>query len=384
MQIQQEISPIQQAYKLLTKSEHILVVLSEHPSTDAIAAGLGVFLMLQKLEKKIKVVASRFELPPSHQFLPKSKEISSSLTQLRKFIISVDTAHTPVEELSYDIIDDKLHIYISPKKGFFSERDVTTSASEYTYDLIITLDAPNFPSLGSVFEDNADFFYQTPIINIDHHAGNEQFGQVNIVDIIATSVSEIVFELLKEFGHNILDEHIATNLLAGIISKTKSFRSLNATPKSLNIASHLIAQGARREEIINNLYRTKSLSVIQLWGRALARLKSEDNGLFVYSKLNANDFERSGGSPEDLPGILDEIMVNAEGAEIALITYEIDNHTTGILMASIKSHNGLDILKDFSPSGNQNLTRAQITAPLTEADSRVITAIRSYLEKTPL
>lgn len=384
MQNSSEIRPIQQAYELLTKSEHILVVLPEHPSTDAIASGLGIYLMLQKLEKKSKVVASQFELPPSHQFLPKSKEIHSTLSQLRKFIVSVDIANTPVDELSYDIVHDKLHIYISPKKGFFSERDVTTSAGEYTYDLIIALDAPSLSSLGGVFEENADFFYQTPLINIDHHAGNEQFGQINIVDIVATSVSEIVFELLKEFGHNILDEHIATNLLTGIISKTKSFRSLSATPKSLNIASHLIAQGARREEIINNLYRTKSLSVIQLWGRALARLKTEDNNLFVYSKLNQKDFERSGGSAEDLPGILDEIMVNAEGAEIALVTYEIDPSTTGVLMGSIKSHNGLDILKEYNPTGNQNLTRARVALPLAEAEPKVVTTIRTYLERASL
>jgi len=379
-----EIRPIQQAYELLTKTENVLVVLPEHPSTDAIASGLGIYLMLQKLEKKSKVVASQFELPPSHQFLPKSKEIYSTLTQLRKFIVSVDIANTPVEELSYDIAHDKLHIFISPKKGFFTERDVTTSAGEYTYDLIITLDAPSLSSLGGVFEENADFFYQTPLINIDHHAGNEQFGQINIVDIVATSVSEIVFELLKEFGHNILDEHIATNLLTGIISKTKSFRSLSATPKSLNIASHLIAQGARREEIINNLYRTKSLSVIQLWGRALARLKTEDNNLFVYSKLNQKDFERSGGSADDLPSILDEIMVNAEGAEIALVMHEIDPSTTGALMGSIKSHNGLDILKEYAPTGNQNLTRARIALPLGEAESKVVTTICAYLERASL
>jgi len=382
MENMQEIRPIQQAYELLAKAQQVLVVLPEHPSTDAIASGLGMYLMLNKLEKKCRVVASQFELPPSHRFLPKSKEIHSSLTQLRKFIISVDIEHTPVEELSYDIEKEKLRIYISPKKGFFTEHDITTSASEYTYDLIIALDAPHLPSLGGVFTENADFFYQTPIINIDHHAGNEQFGQVNIVDIIATSVSEIVFELLKEFGHNILDEHIATNLLTGIISKTKSFRSLTATPKSLNIASHLIAQGARREDIINNLYRTKSLSVIQLWGRALARLKTEGNGMFAFTKLNKNDFDRSTGSAEDLPGILDEIMVNAEGAEIALVTYEIDTASTGILMASIKSHNGLEILKEFSPAGNQNLTRAFVADSLQNVESRVITAIRTYLEQT--
>lgn len=373
--------PIQQAYELLTKSENILVALPEHPSTDAIASGLAMLMVCQKLEKNVRIVAHNFELPASHRFLPKSKEIGSTLTQLRKFIISLDVAKTPVEELSYDIVDDKLHIYVTPKQGFFSEKDLVTSAGQYTYDLIMVVDTPSLPSLGEVFEANADFFYQTPIINIDHHAGNEQFGQINIVDIVATSVSEIMFELLKEFGHNILDEHIATNLLTGIISKTKSFRSLTATPKSLNIASHLIAQGARREDIINNLYRTKSMSVIQLWGRALARLKTSSGGVFVYSKLNRNDFDRSGASEHDLPGILDEIMVNAEGTEIALLCYEEKNNTTGAIMASIKSHNGLRILDQFSPKGNSNLTRVEIGSDMASAEAKLVVAIENYLKQ---
>lgn len=381
MEDKNALRPIQQAYELLTRSKNVLVALPEHPSTDAIASGLAMYLLLQKLEINAKVVAANFTLPTSHQFLPKSKEIGSDLKQLRKFIISVDVSKTPVEELSYDIVGDSLQIYLTPKQNYFKEQDVKASPGDYAYDLVIALDAPSLPSLGGVFEKNTDFFYQTPIINIDHHASNEQFGQVNIVDIVATSVSEIVFELLKEFGHNLLNEQIATNLLAGIISKTKSFRSLHATPRSLNTASHLIAQGARREDIINNLYRTKTLPVIQLWGRALARLKTAGDGIVVYSRLNKNDFERSQTSEDDLPGILDEIMVNAEGAEIAFICFEKSANQIGILMASIKSHNGLHVLKNFHPKGNPNLTRAEFSGDLGSAEDHVLNTVIEYLEQ---
>lgn len=375
MPTQEEITSIQQAYGFLTKSKNILIALPQQPSTDAIASGLALYLMLQKLEKNVKVVASNFELVPSHHFLAKSKEIETELTQLRKFIISVDTKDAPVEELSYDMVGDLLQIYITPKNGSLTNENIKTSAGNYNFDCILILDAPSLPSLGKIFEDNADFFYQTPIINIDHHSSNEQFGQINIVDLVATSVSEIIFEILREFGHNVLDEQIATNLLAGIIAKTKSFRSLSATPKSLNIASHLIAQGARREEIINNLYRTKSLNVIQLWGRALARLKTSFEGSVVYSKLSTSDFERSHTREQDLPGVLDEIMVNAEGAEIGFITYEQSGGTIGIILSTLKSHNALDALKQFSPQGNNNLARASVPGVLAEIEQAVLDAI---------
>ncbi len=379
MESQERITPLQQAFELLSRSSAILVALPAHPSTDAVASGLALSLLLEKIAKHVKVVASDFALPPSHQFLPKSKEILTDVSQLKKFIISLDVSKVSVEELSYDIEGNKLNVYVTPKNGFFQGTDVTTSTGGYQYDCIITLDAPNFPSLGPLFEDNAEFFYNTPIINIDHHAANEQFGQVNVIDLVATSVSEIIFELAKEFGHDMLDEYIATNLLAGIITKTKSFRSSSATPKSLAIASHLIAQGARRDDIIKNLYQTKSLSVIQLWGRALARLKTEGNGIAVYSKLNRNDFERSGTSDADIPGILDEIMVNAEGAEIAFLTFEQQDGSTGVMMVSGKSHNSMEILKPFAPVGNANMTRVILQQPATEAEERIVSRVREYI-----
>lgn len=380
MENQEKITLLQQAFELLSRSTSVCIALPAHPSTDAVAAGLALSLLLEKIAKNVKVVASDFALPPSHQFLPKSKDILTNVMQLKKFIISLDVSKVAVEELSYDIEENKLKVFITPKNGFFTQQDVSTSAGGYQYDCIITLDAPNFSSLGPLFESNAEFFYNTPIINIDHHAANEQFGQVNVIDLVATSVSEIIFELAKEFGHNMLDEYIATNLLAGIITKTKSFRSASATPKSLAIASHLVAQGARRDDIIKNLYQTKSLSVIQLWGRALARLKTDGNGVVVYSKLNKNDFDRSGTSEADIPGILDEIMVNAEGAEIAYIAYEISDSATGIMMVSGKSHNGMEVLKPFAPVGNPNMTRATIPEPITSAEGRVSSQIQAYLQ----
>ena len=167
--------------------------------------------------------------------------------------------------------------------------------------------------------DNADFFYHTPIINIDHNPANDYFGQINLVDITATSISEIIFELIKEMGGEILNEQIATNLLAGIISKTKSFRTTSVTPKSLAIASHLVASGARREEIIKNLFQTKNIATLKLWGRVLARLKEGESHRLVWSLVSRHDFGSSGAGEEDLIGVIDELIINTPLAEIVAL-----------------------------------------------------------------
>jgi bifunctional oligoribonuclease and PAP phosphatase NrnA len=377
-----ERSPVQQIIELMEKSTNIVIALPKGPSTDAVASGLGLFLALEKLHKKVKVVCHDFNLPPSHQFLPKSAKIHTDLTALRKFIISLDLARTKVQELSYDIASDKLNIFITPKNGFFEPRDVTTSASSYDHDLIVVIDAPDLEALGKVYDDNTEFFYHTPIVNIDHNPANEYFGQINIVDLVATSTSEIVYEMVKEFKEQVMDEYIATSLLTGIISKTKSFQTNTVTPRSLAISSYLIENGARRDEIIKNLYRTKSINTLKLWGRALARLKTEYDGKVVWSLLNQQDFIKSGAKEEDLGGVIDELIINTPNAEIVVILYEPEAQKVKVMVNSIEAIDGLALFKAFSPMGTRNFTKFDIVGKnLVESEAVILDIVRQQYQK---
>lgn len=377
-----ELSPYQQIHELLKKGNKIVIVLPKNPSTDAIASGLGLFLSLEKMKKMVRVVCNQFELPPYHQFLPKSQEILSDLTALRKFIIHLDLSKTKVKELSYDMTDDKLNIYITPKSGFFDPRDISTSASKYEYDLIFVLDSPDLESLGDVYDENAEFFYHTPVVNIDHKPSNEYYGQVNLVDLVATSTSEIVFELVKEFKENVMNEYIATSLLTGIISKTKSFQSATVTPKSLAIASHLIEQGARRDEIIKNLFRTKSIATLKLWGRTLARLKTDFDGRLVWSLLGRQDFDLSGATGDHLEGVVDELMINTPNAEIVLLLCEKEEKKVDAIVNTIKNIDGLRLFSDFKPRGSRNFTSFEIAGKnIVEVESLILTKIREYYKQ---
>lgn len=366
----------QQINTLLRQHSNILVCLPAKPTTDAIASGLAMYSTLQKLGKQAKVVAAGFALPDNHKFLPKSDEITQDLTALKKFIISVDVSKTAVQDIQYDIKDNRLSVYVTPKTGYFETRDVTTSSSDYEFDLIIVLDSQDLSSLGKVFEDNAEFFHHTPLINIDHHAGNEQFGEINLVHVTATSISEIVFELLEHIGDGLLDEYIATNLLTGIISKTKSFKTNAVTPRSLAIASHLIASGARREDIVKNLYQTKTMQSLKLWGRALAQLQADADRKIVWSLLRQQDFTETNTGPYDIEQVIDELIVNTPDAQNVYIVYEqVDarDHTSiHAILATAPYIHGNEIFRDMRPSGSENFTYLTIPVSTIEAAQQLI------------
>ncbi len=261
------------------------------------------------------MVSVGFTIPAGHDFLPKISSIDPRLASLRNFVVSVDVSRTKLDTLSYDVRDNRLHIYLTPKQGFFETKDVVTSAGNFSHDLIVTIEVPTLESLGSVYHDNAEFFYQVPIVNIDHHADNGRYGHVNFIDVVASSISETTYELVKKLGQEKIDEQIATTLLTGIIAKTRGFQNNRVTPKSLAVASALMTAGAKREDIVQHLYQTKSVATLKLWGRALGRLQNTDNGRIVWTSVTASDLSETGATAQEAFGLLDELMTEAATAE---------------------------------------------------------------------
>jgi len=234
----------------------------------------------------------------------------------------VNTKQAPLDSLSYDLVGDQLRVYLTPKKGYYEPKDVVTSPGAFAYDLIFVIGIPDLATLGDLYTTNAEFFAQTPIVALDTQPGHARYGHVNLVDIVASSLSEIVFEVLQRLNPEGLDEHIATNLLSGIISNTKGFQSQSVTPRSLAAASHLITAGARREEIVRHLFQTKTVTTLQLWGRALANIKSTPEGRIIWTSLRRSDLEQTKAASTDALGVLDELMVNTPNTAVAVLFME--------------------------------------------------------------
>jgi len=384
----------QQIFEQIKKASNILITFKKTWNGDAVASALAMYLFLKKMDKQVDLVAEKFSLDKLYSFLPGYTEIKNSLLNLRKFIISLDITNTKVSQIKYKQEESKLNFIISPKDGFFTESDITSGASGFKYDLIIVLDTPDLESLGRIYDNNTEFFYQTPIINIDHSSTNEEFGQINFIELTAVSTSEIVFSLFESFGRDLIDENIATCLLAGLIAETKSFKTNNVTPRALMAASALMSLGARREEIVNNLYRSKSLNVLKLWGRVLARLSSTLDNKLIWSTLSAADFLKTSSTEKDLTDVIDELIISIPQAKVIAIIYENQNEAASppvqpsnqanLLLYAIKNLDSLSLAKEFNPSGTKSLSRAVINLPIAEAEKNIITAIQEKLNKLPL
>lgn len=347
----------QQILELVKKSKRVLIVAKSNPDLDSLCAGLGLSLFLKKMEKEIEFICQNPEKKQELKFLKDIDTIKPNLENLKKFIISLNISKTKVEEFTYEVSGDNLNIIITPKQGTFTKEDVSFSGSDFKFDLIFTINSPDLESLGEIYDNNTDFFYNTPVINIDYLPNNEYFGQINLVELTATSGCEIVYDLMEKIDADLIDENIGTSLLTGIIYKTKSFKTEKVTPKALSAASQLIAFGADRAKIINELYQKRSLNTLQLWGRALSRLRTEKDGKIVWSLLSQKDFEATKTSEENLPDIIDELIAYVNNVEIIFLLFEgNDNKVQGIIKTE-KGFSAKKLAEKFKALGNEELAK---------------------------
>lgn len=311
-----------QIKEAISSSKKILILLPQNPNNDAISSGFALYLFLK--EKNIESdIATNDPLGNISKlsFLPKPANIQNSVLGARDFILSFNTKYNKITNIKTERLEDETRIYITPENGAIDPRDFSFIPAEFKYDLLICINSPDKESFGKIFEDNPDIFYEVPIVNIDNHSTNDNFGQINLVNIKASSVSEVLFDFFIQFDNSLIKDGIAKCLLTGIISATKSFQNTKTTPHALKISSDLMILGANQQEIIRHLFKTQPFNTLKLWGRIMSKLKWDDNLRLVWSVVSIEDFVQSRTEPTDISFILEKIQSNYEAGEIFLILY---------------------------------------------------------------
>jgi len=277
--------------------------------------------------------------------------------------------------------ENKLNIVITPLSGSFKNEDVSFSYGTFKFDLIIVLDSPDLERLGPLYEGQSSLFYETPVINLDHHAGNDFFGKINWVDLTATSTAEILVSLIESLAREnpLIDEDIATALLTGIITDTGSFQNANTTPKSLTVAAQLVAAGGRQQEIIRHVFKTKPLSTLKLWGRILESVRLDPESRFIWAKISQDDFLATGATESETSGVIDELLKSAPDIDFVLLLSEKSGELDGSLRSVAPGTDVSQIAKLFGGGGHEAAAGFQLAgASLATNEEEILGKIREY------
>ena len=285
------LDPSQQFKSVIDNAKNVLIFTPQNASGDALGAAWAVYFLLKKKNVEATVVlATDNPNLERFSFLEKPESIISSLAGARDFVLSFNTKNNKITNVKTERVEDELRIFITPEKGSIDPRDFSFIPAKFKYDLVIAVGAPDKESIGRIYEENPDIFYEVPVVNIDHHTENDQFGQINLVDIQASSTCEILAQVILRIEEKNLDQQIAECLLAGLIEETNSFQKRNTTPKALQVAAALMTKGAQQQKIIRFLYKTQPLHLLKLWGRVMARLQWEADLEIVWAPVYLEDF----------------------------------------------------------------------------------------------
>lgn len=330
-------SDIQNILKNIEKSRRIAIILPQQVSVDVLSAAMALQAALTRKSDSLvaALVFSAASHLPELPFLRRPPEVHSALNSGNQLAIKVSNRRAQPSELRYEKSASGLTIYITPEKGTFSEQDVSVLPGAGSFDLFLILGAASFEQLGNLYTDNAKLFFETPNVNIDYNPANEYYGSMNYVRATASSLCEVVMDFIEAMPGALQNNRAATSLLAGIISQTGSFRDPKTTPQALMKASRLVAAGARQQDIIQHLFKTKPLALLQLWGRALARLNAVPEKGAVTAIVTASDLEKTQVQPESFYLVLKDIVEMVTNYSLVLLVAETGNSKTQILAAGL-------------------------------------------------
>ncbi len=376
-----ELSPKQQIVELIKKSENILLISHSKPGGDSVGSLLALKRVLNEIGKNAHVVVSD-PVPSSLTFLPDISDIKKTVEGSNDLVLKVNIENIDIEKISTNTDGKTLDIILTPQNGKLEADKVEIQSGKPAYDAIIVLDTPDVDKIDKIYDDFTELFFETPVVNIDHHAGNEYFGTINLVDLTATSTAEILVAIFEALGKSKPDEDTATLLLAGITADTASFKNINTTPKTLTVAAQLLAAGAHQQEIIQNLYKMKTLKTLKLWGKILSNIQKDEEHRIVWSKVNYDDFSLSGATLEEAKEVMDEMIANTPNADVVCLMVETDKGAITALLKGVKGADVLQIAEVFGGSGHALAATFEMkNIQLSGAEAKIISEIKKIRAK---
>jgi bifunctional oligoribonuclease and PAP phosphatase NrnA len=253
------------AHELLG-ADRFLLTTHENPDGDALGSLLALHQILSQLGKDsvMFLAAKEFPLPIEYRFLPLEEVF---------------------HEAPADVVDR----------------------------VLVFLDCGNIDRMP------VDFLQRdgARVLNIDHHHDNTRFGEVNLVDVGASSTAEIVFELIEPLGAELTPE-IAGALYVGLITDTGCFMYENTDARTHRIAAELIEAGVDVDDTYRRLYERVPREKLRLLARALEKIEIVSGGALAITYITADDYEQTGAGEDLTEGIIDHVR-SIEGPVVAAV-----------------------------------------------------------------
>ena len=151
-------------------------------------------------------------------------------------------------------------------------------------DLMVTFDCGSLGRLGELAEPARA---AKQLIVIDHHATNDGYGTINVIDADAAASAVVVRRLTERLGWE-LERDAALCLYTGLVCDTGRFQYDNTTSEVFSLAEELAGFDLPIGAVTRQLFEQHRLAYIRLAGEALERAVYDGDRRFVATWVTAD------------------------------------------------------------------------------------------------
>ncbi len=311
-------SSLVEALNLIENARYILIVTHVSPDPDTISSGLALSNYLYENRIKHKVFNTKLsDIPSRLNFLPRSEKI--------------------VEEF--------------PK----------------SFDLIITVDCGSTSRFGFKLPEGV------PVLNIDHHKSNNNFGTVNLVDFNKAATAEVIYDFFR-FNGLYISKNTAECLYVGIYEDSIAFTTPRCDEFTYEKINFLVKCGADPSYIAQKLKQRESLAKFRILPKIFDSLELHQEGEVATIYCLEEWFKETGALVHETEIALDMIL-NMNIVKIA-VYLRIQNGKTRVSLRSKKKIDVSQIAATFNGGGHLNAAGCSVeTLDIFEAKEKVLKEI---------
>lgn len=299
---------------------------------DALGSQLAFHFLLKKLGKRSHVVCDQGALP-DYRFLPGSDRVGAGPEDLRK-----------------------------------------------RYQAVVTFDSGSWARLERISA--ALPRKEIQVVNVDHHASNERFGDLNWIDPTFSSSGEMAWELIKACGVKPTKD-MATCVYTAVVTDTGRFSFSNTTVETHLNATELLSCGVKPAEIHKALWRQKTPEQLRFLAEVLRRIRMSDDGRVAWIVISKALEAETGFQSGDTQEYIDQVK-SIKGVKAAVLFKEVDE--PGKIKVSWRTDPGVDgieIAKAWGGGGHPRASGATVPGTLEEAEKAVLERTLAFTKAAP-
>jgi phosphoesterase RecJ-like protein len=215
------------------------------------------------------------------------------------------------------------------------------------------------------------------VINIDHHPGNNSYGQINWFDPGAAACGEMVYEIIQALGVP-LSRDIATHIYLAILTDTGSFHYSSISPRTFDICRATLEAGVDPVLVARTVYDTNSVGRLRLFGAVLNTMQIDPEGRIALIFLDHEMADTAGGTYEDTEGLIN-LPLTAKEIQAVVFFKHVEGDEYRVSMRSKGAVDIGAIAKALGGGGHRNAAGCTVHGRIGALQKLLVEAIEAAI-----